>query len=70
MSLGDINTETGPPGWWLNARLKILPRKQNCCCEIQRSENRMTNLAESPQAGYGSKMALLPMMMMMTMMMN
>jgi hypothetical protein len=33
-------------------------------CEIQRSENWATNLAESSKEGYGLKQALLPMMVM------
>jgi hypothetical protein len=38
--------------------------KKKYCCEIQRSENRMANLAAYSEEGYGSKVAVLPMMMM------
>jgi hypothetical protein len=34
------------------------------CFEIQRSENRMANLADFSKEGYASKRALLPMMVM------
>jgi ATP-dependent protease ClpP protease subunit len=35
------------------------------CCQIQRSENRIKNLAESSKEGYVSKRLVLPMTMMM-----
>jgi hypothetical protein len=41
-----------------------LSLQRNYCCEIQRSENWIKS-AESSKEGYGSKMAVLPMIMMM-----
>jgi hypothetical protein len=46
----------------LDARLTTLLCKIIYCCEIQRSETRMTNEAESFKEGCGSKGAVLPMM--------
>jgi hypothetical protein len=52
----------------VDTRLTTLIFKKISCSEIERCENRMTNLAESSKEGYGSKRAALPMMMMMMMM--
>jgi hypothetical protein len=38
--------------------------KKKYFCEIQRSENRLANLAKSSTERYGSKRALFPMMIM------
>jgi hypothetical protein len=48
----------------LDARLTTLLRKKIL---LQRSENRMANLAESCMEGYGTKSVVMPMMMMMMM---
>jgi hypothetical protein len=44
--------------------LTTLLCKKSYCCEIQRNENRMENLAESSKEDYGSKMAVLLVLMM------
>jgi hypothetical protein len=40
---------------------------QKSYCEIQKSENRVANLAEYSKEGYGSRRAVFSMMMMMMM---
>jgi hypothetical protein len=64
LSLGDINAETWSSRLGVGCKDDDLAlQKKNDFCEIQRSENRMKNLAKSSKEGYGSKRAVLPMIM-------
>jgi hypothetical protein len=51
----------------MDARLTTLLCENDFFYEIRSSGNRMANLAEPSKRGYGSKRAVLPVMMMMTM---
>jgi hypothetical protein len=66
---GDINTETW--SFWLGVGCKAndLALYESYCCKIQRSENWITNVAESSKGGCGSKRGVLPMMAMVVVMM-
>jgi hypothetical protein len=54
--LEDINIETWSPRL---GRLTTLLCKKNYCCEIRRSENQMSNVAEPSMEDCGSKRAVL-----------
>jgi hypothetical protein len=59
----------GPPGWGLETRLTTLLCKRITVVK-SRDVKTGSNLAELSKEGYGSKRAVLPMMMMMMMRMN
>jgi hypothetical protein len=61
--LGDINTGSGPPGWWLDAKLTTLlfGKKKKKIVTKSKEVKQRYNWTESSKEGCGSKRAVLPM---------
>jgi hypothetical protein len=58
----EIKKKTGSPGWGLDSRLMTLPCKEIIVAKFKEVKTGC-NLAKSSKEGYGSKRAVLPIMM-------